>query len=104
MSPRERTTVGVDLKQRLRAREAECAALRMELEEAKSVLEAIRQGEIDALLVAGAEGSQVFTLEGAEQPYRIMVESMSEGAATLIAAIANIAFSTASPLHTFLAI
>jgi PAS domain S-box-containing protein len=85
MSPRERTTVGVDLKQRLRAREAECAALRMELEEAKSVLEAIRQGEIDALLVAGAEGSQVFTLEGAEQPYRIMVESMSEGAATLIA-------------------
>ncbi len=73
-----------DLQQRLQAQEAECAALRAELEDAKGILEAIRHGEIDALLVAGAAGAQVFTLEGAEQPYRIMVESMSEGAATLI--------------------
>jgi signal transduction histidine kinase len=81
----EKHTPEVDFEQQLRAQEAECAALRAELEEARSVLEAIRQGEIDALLVAGPEGSQVFTLEGAEQPYRIMVESMSEGAATLVA-------------------
>jgi PAS domain S-box-containing protein len=85
MNEPEGTAPGADFEQQLRAQEAECAVLRAELEEAKSVLEAIRHGEIDALLVAGPEGSQVFTLEGAEQPYRIMVESMSEGAATLIA-------------------
>jgi PAS domain S-box-containing protein len=79
------TTVADDLEQRLRSQQTECAALRAELEEARAVLEAIRHGEIDALLIAGAEGSQVFTLEGAEHPYRIMVESMSDGAATLVA-------------------
>jgi len=80
-----RTAVAEDLEQRLRAQETECAALRAELEEARAVLEAIRLGEVDALVIAGPKESQVFTLEGAEHPYRIMVESMSEGAATLVA-------------------
>jgi PAS domain S-box-containing protein len=75
----------VDLEQRLKAQLAESDALRTQLEEAKGLLEAIRSGEIDALLVAGSEGAHVFTLEGAEHPYRVMVESMREGAATLIA-------------------
>ena len=79
------TPVAVDLEQQLRAQQSECAALRAELEEARAVLEAIRHGEIDALLVAGPEESRVFTLEGAEHPYRVMVESMSDGAATLVA-------------------
>lgn len=73
-----------DSEARLRAREAECAALRAELREATDVVEAIRQGEVDALLVSGPEGPQVYTLKGAEQPYRLMVESMSEGAAALV--------------------
>ena len=81
----QNTAAAADLEQRLRAKEAECAALQSELEAANAVLEAIRHGQIDALLVAGPKGSQVFTLEGAEHPYRIMVESMSEGAATLVA-------------------
>ena len=75
----------VDLEQRLQTQQAECATLRAELDEAQAVLEAIRHGEIDALLVAAPRGPQVFTLEGADHPYRIMVESMSEGAATLVA-------------------
>lgn len=60
--------------------------LRERLEEAESVLQAIRLGEIDAVIVAGADGvdaERVFTLEGADHPYRVLVESMSEGAATL---------------------
>ncbi len=73
-----------DLEAQLQSKEAECEALKTRLEEAEAVLHAIRVGEIDALLVGGAEGPQVFTLEGADHPYRIMVESMSEGAATLI--------------------
>jgi PAS domain S-box-containing protein len=72
------------LEPRLRAQEAEPESLRTQLNEAKGVLDAIRHGQIDALLVTGPLRSRVFTLEGAEHPYRIMVESMSEGAATLV--------------------
>jgi PAS domain S-box-containing protein len=73
------------LQQRLQAQEAECVALRLELEETRRLLAAIRQGEVDAVLVTSPDGPRVFTLEGAEHPYRLMVESMSEGAATLVA-------------------
>ncbi|MGZ3495363.1 MAG: hypothetical protein ACXWM6_13050, partial [Thermodesulfobacteriota bacterium] len=57
--------------------------LRMRLEEAEETLRAIREGEVDALVVSGPQGDQVFTLKGAEQPYRVFVETMNEGAATL---------------------
>ena len=57
--------------------------LRARLDEAEETLRAIRSGEVDALLTEGPEGDQVFTLRGAEQPYRIFVETMGEGAATL---------------------
>jgi PAS domain S-box-containing protein len=53
------------------------------LNEAQATLRAIQQGEVDALLVSTVKGDQVFTLEGAETPYRILVEKMSEGALTL---------------------
>ena len=52
-------------------------------EELEENLRAIRTGEVDALIVSGSEGDQVFTLQGAEHPYRVLVESMNEGAATL---------------------
>jgi PAS domain S-box-containing protein len=42
-------------------------------------------GEVDAVLIAGPEGERVFTLQGAEHPYRVMVETIDEGAATLAA-------------------
>ena len=57
--------------------------LRMRLEEAEETLRAIRKGEVDALVVSGPQGDQVYTLKGAEQPYRVFVETMNEGAATL---------------------
>jgi diguanylate cyclase (GGDEF)-like protein/PAS domain S-box-containing protein len=60
---------------------SENAALRERLEEAEAVLAAVRSGSVDAL-VTGAPGSRnVFTLEGAETPYRSFVEAMHEGAA-----------------------
>jgi two-component system, LuxR family, sensor kinase FixL len=59
--------------------------LKMRLEEAEEILRAIRMGEVDALVVSGSDGDQIFTLKGATQPYRIFVESMSEGALTLTA-------------------
>jgi len=57
--------------------------LRMRLEEAEETLRAIRKGEVDALVVSGPQGDQVYTLKGAEQPYRVFVETMDEGAVTL---------------------
>jgi PAS domain S-box-containing protein len=57
--------------------------LRMRLEEAEETLHAIRKGEVDALVVSGPQGDQVYTLKGGEQPYRVYLETMNEGAVTL---------------------
>ena len=63
----------------------ELATLRGRLADAEETLRAIRTGEVDTVMVAGKEGSQVFTLEGAEHAYRVLIESMNEGALTLTA-------------------
>ena len=63
----------------------ELARLRARLAEAEATLRAIRTGEVDTVMVAGKEGSQVFTLEGAEHAYRVLIESMNEGALMLTA-------------------
>jgi PAS domain S-box-containing protein len=59
--------------------------LQQRLTEAEETLYAIRNGEVDAIVVSGAEGARIFSLTSAETPYRIMVEEMHEGAATLMA-------------------
>ncbi len=59
------------------------AALRARVAELEDTLLAIREGRVDALVIHGDAGEQVFTLQGAEHPYRVLVESISEGAATL---------------------
>ena len=51
--------------------------------ESEETLRAILSGEVDGLVVKTAEGDRVFTLSGADHPYRIMVETMNEGAVTL---------------------
>lgn len=61
----------------------ENADLRARLDEAEDTLRAIRSGEVDALVVSSIEGDQIFTLKGAELPYRILIEDMNEGALTL---------------------
>src|ERR1700730_2103351 len=57
--------------------------LRARVAELEETLRAIRMGEVDAVLVDGPQGGQVFTLQGAEHPYRTLVETIDEGAATL---------------------
>ncbi len=61
------------------------AKLRARLADAEETLRAIRSGEVDAVVVTGKQGDQVFTLEGAEHAYRMLIESMNEGALTLTA-------------------
>jgi two-component system, sensor histidine kinase len=61
----------------------ETETLRARLADAEDMLQAIRQGEIDALVIEGDRGSQVYTLHSAEEPYRNLVEQMQEGAVVL---------------------
>ncbi len=67
------------------AAEGEVEALRQRLAEVEGTLEAIRRGDVDALVVAGPSGPQVFTLQGAQDPYRMLVERMNDGALTVAA-------------------
>ena len=64
---------------------AQLGATAERLAEAEETLRAIRSGEVDALVVATTDGDRLFTLAGADHPYRVMVESMQEGAATVSA-------------------
>ena len=66
-------------------RSHEITQLRRRLAEAEETLRAVRSGEVDALVVSGKEGRRVFTLQGAEHAYRVLIESMNEGALTLTA-------------------
>lgn len=61
------------------------AELRARLANAEETLRAIRTGEVDAVVVAGKQGPRVFTLEGAEHAYRVLIECMNEGALILTA-------------------
>ena len=69
-------------------------SLRDRLREAEDTLEAIRSGHVDALVVQGPIGDQVFTLEGADRRYRQLVETMNEGA-LLVDGDATIAYANA---------
>ena len=51
--------------------------------EAEEMLRAIQHGEIDALVVEGAGGNQIYTLHSGEEPYRNLVEQMQEGAVVM---------------------
>lgn len=62
---------------------AEIKELRRELAEANSIINAIKQGEVDALLISNESSDQVYVLKGADHIYRVLVEEMQEGCATI---------------------
>lgn len=57
--------------------------LKDRLREAEETLDAIRSGAVDALVVSAPGGDQVYTLKGAEYPYRVFFEKMNEGGAVI---------------------
>jgi len=59
------------------------AELRRRLHVAEETLRALRAGEVDALVVSQLEGEHVITLQGADLPYRILLDQMYAGAVTL---------------------
>lgn len=65
-------------------------SLRHELEETKAklasaeeLLRAIRGGEVDALVVEREGRPAVYTLKSADEPYRLLIDQMAEGALTV---------------------
>ena len=58
--------------------------LERRLHEAEETIQAIRDGHVEALVVRTPRGAEeIFTLRSADQPYRLIVEQMREGALTL---------------------
>ncbi|MEO8855208.1 MAG: ATP-binding protein [Ginsengibacter sp.] len=63
--------------------ELEIRELVQQLDEANDTIEAIRSGQIDALIVKNKNGPEIYTLKSADQTYRVFIERMTEGAVTL---------------------
>ncbi len=66
-----------------KAQLARIRELEERLAEAEETLRALRDGEVDAIVAAGPDGDRVYTLKGADESYRVMVEEMGEGALTV---------------------
>jgi len=81
--------------QRLRKENEE---LKNEIRELKETLDAISAGEVDAIIVSKDEEKKVYTLENIDLPYRVLIESIREGALNLsgdgMILYANTAFSS----------
>src|SRR3954468_239539 len=60
--------------------DSDIADLRQQLAEALETLEAIRNGEVDAVVVGGPDNRKVYTLETADRSYRVLIEQMTDGA------------------------
>jgi len=76
----------IDLDLRHLADQARIRELEARLEESEETLGAIRRGDFDAVVVQGNDGRrQIYTLENADRPYRVLIEQIQEGALTLSA-------------------
>jgi PAS domain S-box-containing protein len=57
--------------------------LTLRVEEAQEALSAIREGQVDALVVQVGEHQEVLLLKGAEKAYQVLFETLNEGAMTV---------------------
>jgi PAS domain S-box-containing protein len=60
----------------------EIERLKLELQEARDMLQAIQKGEIDALVVQHGDTEKIYVLEDSNVTYRKLIEEMNEGAVT----------------------
>ena len=61
----------------------ELGRLRTQIVELDRALTAIRAGDVDAVVLGGPQGPQLYTLVSADRPYRVIVEEMGDGAVTV---------------------
>lgn len=57
--------------------------LQSRLDESEATVQAIRDGEVDAVVIYHPNGQRVYSLTDGDQSYRLLIESMQQGAATL---------------------
>jgi PAS domain S-box-containing protein len=62
---------------------AELEELRHQLWEAQETIDAIRTGQIDAIVMNGKNGHELYTLKTADYSYRVFIEKMTEGAVSI---------------------
>ncbi|MEI6560290.1 MAG: histidine kinase dimerization/phospho-acceptor domain-containing protein [Rhodospirillaceae bacterium] len=74
-----------DQTQTIRDLRAERDSLRDRLLEAKEVIAAIRSGKVDVVLETGAGGQRIVASDDASETYRLIIESIDQGAGTLSA-------------------
>lgn len=83
ISPQNNRTMAIE-KLSLEQLLSENQRLQYRLTETEETLSAIQNGEVDALVISHPDGEKIFSLTGSEHPYRVMVETMQEGAAFLV--------------------
>jgi PAS domain S-box-containing protein len=66
-----------------REESVELAEVRAQLRELQQTIEAIRTGGVDSLIVGPPGQEQIYALATADRSYRLIVEAMNEGAATV---------------------
>ena len=64
--------------------QSELSDLRARLRDAEEALDGIRSGEVDAVVVKGPLGQQIYTVANADRTYRLLIEQMKEGAVTIL--------------------
>jgi PAS domain-containing protein len=62
---------------------SELSGLREQITYLQQALTAISSGGVDAVVIGEPEAEQIYTLTSADRPYRVIVEEMGEGAATV---------------------
>lgn len=63
--------------------EVENENLRKRIFELEETFNALRNGEVDAIIVSGIDGDKLYSLSSVETKYRIIIEEMYEGAITM---------------------
>jgi len=61
----------------------ELIQLRGQLEDLRTAVDSIRSGGVDAIMVGELLDERVYTLASADRPYRVILDEMGEGAATI---------------------
>ena len=62
---------------------AQIRALHERLEELEETVAAVRAGRVDAVVVSAEPGEELYVLERFDRPYRLLLESMQQGAAVV---------------------
>ncbi len=82
-SARVRRGLGLKLPMATTPPAEELAELRAQLAEATETIEAIRRGGVDSLVIGAPGQERIYSLASADRTYRLLVETMNEGAATV---------------------